>query len=107
MFSAKKGTIRHMKSDGICEMCGHHVGIRQKAYIIAEGEKTEDNVLMLCPTCHIMFDTHIKSKIFKVMIEGGFQNMPESWKKSIYDQAKAASAEGIERWTIQGLPSEK
>jgi ribosome-binding protein aMBF1 (putative translation factor) len=48
-----------MKSAGICEMCGHHVGVRQKAHIMAEGKKTESNVLMLCPTCHIMFGTHI------------------------------------------------
>jgi len=41
-------------------MCGHHVGVRQKAHIIAEGKKTGSNVLMLCPTCHIMFDTHLK-----------------------------------------------
>jgi len=86
-----------MKSAGICEMCGHHVGVRQKAHIMAEGKKTENNVLMLCPTCHIMFDTHVKPKIFKAMMEAGFQEMPESWKKSIYEQAAEASATVLRR----------
>jgi hypothetical protein len=58
-----------MKSAGICEMCGHHVGVRQKAHIMAEGKKAQNNLLMLCPTCHIMFDTHLKPKVFKAMID--------------------------------------
>jgi len=81
-----------MKSAGICEMCGHHVGIRQKAHILAEGKKMANNLLMLCPTCHIVFDTHLKPKIFRAMIDFGFKDMPESWKKSIYEQASEASA---------------
>jgi hypothetical protein len=43
-----------MKFAGICEVFGHHVGVRRKAHTMAEGKKTENNVLMLCPTCHIM-----------------------------------------------------
>jgi hypothetical protein len=81
-----------MKTAGICEMCGHHVGIRQKAHILAEGKKTKDNLLMLCPTCHLMFDTHIKPKIFRAMEEAGLRGFPESWQKSIYEQAAEASA---------------
>jgi len=86
-----------MKSAGICEMCGHHVGVRQKAHIMAEGKKAENNVLMLCPTCHIMFDTHVKPKVFKAMMEAGLQDFPESWKKSIYEQAAEASAKALKR----------
>jgi hypothetical protein len=67
-----------MRSAGICQMCGHHVGVRQKAHILAEGKKTENNVLMLCPTCHVMFDTHVKPKVFKAMMEVGLQDFPES-----------------------------
>ncbi len=59
---------------------------------MAEGKKTENNVLMLCPTCHIMFDTHVKPKVFKAMMEAGLQDFPESWKKSIYGQVAEASA---------------
>ena len=73
-------------------MCGHHVGLRQKAHILAEGKKTKDNILMLCPTCHIMFDTHIKPKIFKAMVGARRRSFPESWQKSIYEQAAEASA---------------
>jgi len=81
-----------MKSAGICEMCWHHVGVRQKAHIVAEGKKKDNNILMLCPTCHIMFDTHVKPKVFTAVLEAGLQDLPESWKKSIYEQAAEASA---------------
>lgn len=74
----------------ICEMCGHHVGIRQKAHIIAEGKKKGINLLMLCPTCHLMFDTHLKPKIFKALNEHGIK-LPKSWETSIYEQAAKAS----------------
>ncbi len=76
-------------------MCGHHVGMRQKAHIMAEGKKTESNLLMLCPTCHIMFDTYVKPKVFKAMMEAGLPGFPESWKKSIYEQAAEASARAL------------
>lgn len=81
-----------LKSAGICEMCGNYVGVRQKAHIMTEGKKTENNLLMLCPTSHIMFDTHVKPKVFMAMIDAGVEGMPESWRKSIYDQAAEASA---------------
>ena len=81
-----------MKTSGACEMCGHHVAVRQKAHILAEGKKKETNLLMLCPTCHIMFDTHVKPKIFEAMVEAGLRDFPESWQKSIYEQAAEASA---------------
>jgi len=80
------------KSKGICELCGHYVGLRQKAHIVAERKKRGNNLLMLCPTCHIMFDTHIKPKIYKALVEAGVEDLPDSWKKSIYIQAAEASA---------------
>ena len=85
------------KSEGICDLCGHYVGIRQKAHIVAEGKKKGVNLLMLCPTCHIMFDTHIKPKVYKALIENGVENLPESWKKSIYLQAAEASLKARNR----------
>ena len=77
-------------SSGICEMCGHNVAIRQKAHIAAEGKKSGNNLLMLCPSCHIMFDTHLKPKVFKALAEHGIE-LPKSWKRSIYEQAAMAS----------------
>jgi len=77
-------------SEGICEMCGHYVSVRQKAHIQAEGKKTGENVLMLCPSCHIMFDTHIKPKVFMALRKAGVI-LPNSWEKSIYQQAAEAS----------------
>jgi uncharacterized Zn finger protein len=79
------------KSEGVCEFCGHYVGLRQKAHIVAEGKKRGNNLLMLCPTCHLMFDTHVKPKIYKALVEVGIDDLPESWKKSIYLQAAEAS----------------
>jgi hypothetical protein len=77
-------------SEGFCEMCGHYVSVRQKAHIVAEGKKTGENLLMLCPSCHIMFDTYIKPKIFTALKKAGI-NLPNSWEKSIYHQAAEAS----------------
>jgi hypothetical protein len=72
-------------------MCGHLVKIRQKAHIVAEGKKSGDNLLLLCPSCHIMFDTHLKPKIYKSLRQSGCTNLPVSWEKSIYQQAAEAS----------------
>ena len=83
------------KSEGNCELCGHYVAIRQKAHIAAEGKKRGNNLLMLCPTCHIMFDTHIKPKVYKALVEAGVQGLPESWRESIYMQAAEASAKAL------------
>lgn len=85
------------ESEGICELCGHAVAMRQKAHIVAEGRKHRPNLLMLCPTCHIMFDTHVKPKIFKALSEAGVTNLPKSWTKSIYEQAAEASARAVRR----------
>lgn len=79
------------KSETHCEFCGHFVTILQKAHIIAEGPKKVNNLLMLCPTCHLMFDIHVKPKIFKALKLAGVKNIPKSWEKSIYQQAAAAS----------------
>ncbi len=73
-------------------MCGHQVVVRQKAHIIAEGPKRGTNVLMLCPSCHIMFDTHLKPKMWKALAEHGLKGLPASWRQSIYEQAAEASA---------------
>ena len=77
--------------DGICDMCGHHVKMRQKAHIVAEGKKSKPNLLELCPTCHLMFDTHLKPKINKALLQSGVKGLPKSWKNSIYEQAAIAS----------------
>ena len=72
-------------------MCGYSVISRQKAHIVAEGSKSAENLLMLCPTCHMMLDTHIKPKVFKALIQAGCKSLPKSWEKSIYEQAAEAS----------------
>ena len=40
-----------MNSPDVHDMCGHHVGVRQKTHFLAEGKKNRDNVLMLCSMC--------------------------------------------------------
>ena len=85
-------TPKRKGSGGQCEMCAHHISIRQKAHIYAEGPKNGPNLLMLCPTCHVMFDTHIKPKIYKALTGAGVKNLPQSWERSIYEHAAIASA---------------
>lgn len=81
--------------EGICEMCGHYVQLRQKAHIIAEGPKSGNNLLMLCPSCHMMFDTHLKPKMFNALSKAGCKGLPELWEISIYEQAKIKSSEAL------------
>jgi hypothetical protein len=83
-------------SEGLCEMCGNYVSVRQKAHILAEGKKTGENLLMLCPSCHIMFDTQIKPKVFTALKKAGLK-LPSSWEKSIYHQAAEASQKAREK----------
>jgi hypothetical protein len=78
-------------SQGICEMCGHYVIIRQKAHIFAEGHKKEPNLLMLCPSCHVNFDVYLKPKIFRALAQVKNVSLPASWAKSIYEQAIESS----------------
>jgi thiazole synthase ThiGH ThiG subunit len=88
--------------EGLCEMCGHFVQRRQKAHIVAEGKKSGSNIFMLCPSCHIMFDTYVKPKIYKSLKESGVKNLPNSWGKSIYQQAAEASQVAREKKTKKG-----
>ena len=77
--------------EGPCEMYGHYVAIRQKAHIVAEDLKMKPNLLLLCPSCHIIFDTQLKPKLYKVLHEAGAKDLPLSWKKSIYEAAAEKS----------------
>ncbi len=77
---------------GLCEMCGNHVDIRQKAHIVAEGSNERENLLMLCPSCHVRFDTALKPKLRTALQQAGVEELPKSWATSIYAQARAASA---------------
>ena len=81
----------NVSKDDTCEMCGHHVAVRQKAHIVAEGKKRGNNLLMLCPSCHVTFDTHLKPKMYRALVEAGVEGLPKSWRLSIYEQAAKAS----------------
>ncbi|MBW1804084.1 MAG: hypothetical protein JRJ85_25540 [Deltaproteobacteria bacterium] len=81
--------------DDFCEMCGNYVAIRQKAHIVAEGDKSRDNILMLCPSCHLMFDTRLKPRLYVALKKAKARYLPKSWEKSIYQHAAEA---GLLRW---------
>ena len=83
--------------EGTCELCGHYVSIRQKAHIISEGKNNKPNILMLCPSCHVIFDTELKPKLYKALRNAGTKNLPVSWKESIYKQAAKRSGEIMRR----------
>jgi hypothetical protein len=78
-------------------MCGHHVAMRQKAHIVAESGNSATNLLLLCPSCHVIFDTQLKPKLFKALELAEVQHMPRSWKLSIYEQAAAESQRALRR----------
>ncbi len=81
--------------ESFCEMCGNYVALRERAHIISEGDNSRKNILMLCPGCHRMFDTRVKPKLYQALMRKGVKHLPESWKKSSFDQAyEAAVASG-------------
>jgi hypothetical protein len=79
------------KTEGICEMCGHFVAVRQKSHILDGRNDIPDNLLLLCSSCHIMFDTQLKPKLYRALVNSGL-HLPEIWSKSIYERAAEASA---------------
>ena len=83
---------KSITKDGCCEMCGHTVAVLQKAHILAEAPKSASNILMLCPTCHLMFDSHLKPILYCALEAMGCKNLPSSWRTSIYDQGAQESA---------------
>jgi hypothetical protein len=44
-----------------CEICGRSQ--TQKAHIVAGRRADAQNVLALCPSCHVVFDTVLKPKL--------------------------------------------
>lgn len=84
-------------NQGVCEMCGHYTMLRQKAHIGPKTDKGADNLLKLCPSCHVVFDHHLKPRLFKALERAGATNLPAMWKTSHYQQAGEASmrARGI------------
>ncbi|MGA7874545.1 MAG: hypothetical protein WCA08_02700 [Desulfoferrobacter sp.] len=44
-----------------------------------------------------MFETHIKPKVLKALLEARLKDLPESWRKSLYEQAAEASAVALGR----------
>ena len=55
------------------------------------------NMLKLCPSCHVMFDTRLKPRLYEALKNVGVGNLPQSWTKSIYYQAFEASMKSPKR----------
>jgi len=82
-------------NEGFCDMCGHHVVLRQRAHIVAEGDRSAENILMLCPSCHVLFDHYLKPKLYRALKKANLPDLPVSWATSHYEQAAAASRKAL------------
>jgi len=74
-----------------CEMCGQYTMLREKSHICSEGDKSRENILMLCVSCHRMLDVHLKPRLYAALKRFGAKHLPTSWTKSIYLQAYDAA----------------
>lgn len=74
-----------------CEMCGNYTMLREKAHICSEGDVSRENILMLCASCHRMLDVHLKPRLYIALNKFGAKRLPESWERSIYEQAPKAT----------------
>ncbi|MFC1579548.1 HNH endonuclease [Thermodesulfobacteriota bacterium] len=63
-----------------CEMCGRHVMMREKAHIVAEAGDDMANLLWLCPSCHRVFDRHLKLRLFDALKAYKVKGLPKSWE---------------------------
>ena len=52
---------------GLCQLCGHHVAIRQRAHIVAEAGRTPANLPMLCRLCRARHNLHLSVRFFAVV----------------------------------------
>lgn len=73
-------------------MCGHFVAIRQKTRIVAERDKADPNILLTLPLLSVHARHAAEAKLLWALREYRASGLPESWEKSIYDQAAEASA---------------
>jgi hypothetical protein len=67
-----------------CEMCGQYSILREKSHICSEGDKSRENILMLCVSCHRMLDVLLKPRLYVALKRFGANRLPTSWNKSIY-----------------------
>jgi hypothetical protein len=79
------------RMEDFCEMCGNFVAIRQDSHIVSEKGRARINILKLCPSCHVMFDTRLKPRLYEALKDAGAKNLPKSWTKTIYHQAIEAA----------------
>jgi hypothetical protein len=85
------------RMEDFCEMCGNFVAIRQDSHIVSEKGRARINILKLCPSCHVMFDTRLKPRLYEALKDAGAKNLPKSWTKSIYHQAIEAAMRARKR----------
>jgi len=83
-------------NEGCCELCGHYVALRQKAHIVAERDRSTENILLLCPCCHVLFDHQLKPRLYLALTRAGVSGLPESWATSHYDQGGAAGWKALQ-----------
>ena len=55
------------------------------------------NMLKLCPSCHVMFDTRLKPRLYEALKNAGVRNFPQSWTKSIDYQAFEVSMKSTKK----------
>ena len=63
-----------------CEMCGRHVIMREAAHIVAEAGNARVNVLQLCPSCHRIFDRHLKRRLYMALKAYKVKGISKSWE---------------------------
>ena len=46
-------------------------------------------------SCHVMFDTHIKPRLYTALADWGVPELPPSWEQSLYEQNKVRLKKGV------------
>ena len=73
-----------------CVMCGACYPFPEAAHIIdktewrtsTDGCDRQVNGIPLCPSCHRIFEEHLRPYLFEALEAFGAKGLPESWKQS-------------------------
>lgn len=73
-------------SKDVCQLRGRRFSRLEKAHIVdktADGDSSNVNLLLCCPSCHCTFDNGLKPKLYKALRYAKVQKLPSSWEHSL------------------------
>lgn len=71
-----------------CEICSSPNSFLEKAHIVSESGKSNENIINICPNCHKHFDNVLKRRLYIGLTAYGVKGLPKSWEIPQFDKNK-------------------